>query len=154
MLERAFGKVYDKFKFHFYQSIFEKVGNRELSLTTIETFCIEIIYAMDHPTVGEFASFIRISSPNAAYKINSLVKKGYLRKVQSENDKREYRLEVTEKYLDYYNLSTSYMAVVMNRIKKRFDTEELELLENILEVTAQELMPEVEYTTDVQHLKL
>lgn len=145
MLERAFGKVYDKFKFHFYQSIFEKVGNRELSLTTIETFCIEIIYAMDHPTVGEFASFIRISSPNAAYKINSLVKKGYLRKVQSENDKREYRLEVTEKYLDYYNLSTSYMTVVMDRVKEHFGKEELKMLEHILEVTAEELMPEVEY---------
>lgn len=145
MLERAFGRVYDKFKFHFYQSIFEKVGNRELSLTTIETFCIEMIYAMDRPTVGEFASFIRISAPNAAYKINSLIKKGYLRKVQSENDKREYRLEVTEKYLDYYNLSTSYMTVVMNRIKEHFGEEELKMLEHILEVTAEELMQEVEY---------
>ena len=116
-----------------------------MSLTTIETFCIEIIYAMNRPTAGEFASFIQISSPNAAYKINSLVRKGYLRKVQSESDKREYRLEVTEKYLDYYNLGTSYMTVVMNRVKEHFGKEELEMLEHILEVTAEELMPEVEY---------
>lgn len=145
MLDKVFTKVYEKFKFHFYRSIFERVENRELTLTTIETFCIEIIYAMDHPTIGEFAAFIQISSPNAAYKVNSLIKKGYLRKVQSENDKREYHLEVTEKYLDYYNISSAYTQIVMNRIKERFSAEELELLEHMLEVTSEELMPEVNF---------
>ena len=109
MLEKSFSEVYMKFKLHFYKSLFEKIQNRETSLTTVETFCIEIIYAMNNPTVSEFAQFIQISSPNAAYKVNSLIKKGYLRKVQSESDKREYHLEVTEKYLNYYNISSSYV---------------------------------------------
>ena len=59
---------------------------------------------------------MRISPPNAAYKVNSLVKKGYVRKVQSPDDRREYHLEVTQKYIDYYNISSSYMAEVMERI--------------------------------------
>lgn len=46
----------------------------------------------DRPTVNEFASFVQISPPNAAYKVNSLIRKGYLKKVQSQEDKREYRL--------------------------------------------------------------
>lgn len=58
-----------------FTNLFEKIQNRETSLTTVETYCIEIIAAMGNPTVSEFASFIQISSPNAAYKINSLVKK-------------------------------------------------------------------------------
>ena len=143
MLELAFQKVYEKFKFHFYRSIFERIEKREFTLTTIEAFCIEIIYAMDHPTVGEFAAFSGISSPNAAYKVNSLIRKGYLKKVQSENDKREYHLEVTDKYLDFYNISASYMTTVMERIKKRFAQKDLEMLEHMLEVTADELMPEI-----------
>ncbi len=142
MLEEAFQQVYMKFKLHFYKALFDKIQDRETSLTTVETYCIEIIYAMDHPTVSEFASFIQISSPNAAYKVNSLVKKGYLRKVQSENDKREYHLEVTDKYLNYYNLSSSYVKIVTDRMKERFDPEELKVLEKVLRVTSEELMSE------------
>ncbi len=86
-----------------------------------------------------------LSSPNAAYKINNLVKKGYLRKVQSLTHKREYHLEVTEKYLEYYNISYQYMSTVMERIQKRFTKEELEILENFLNIISEELMPEIEY---------
>lgn len=150
MLEKVFSEVYTKFKLNFYKSMFEKIQNRETSLTTVETYCIEIIYAMNNPTISEFASFIQISSPNAAYKINSLIKKGYLRKVQSETDKREYHLEVTENYMNYYNLSTNYMTEVMKRVKNRFDKEELELLERMLKITAKELMPELDEIKDIK----
>ena len=106
---------------------------------------MEIIYALNKPTVAEFAGIANISSPNAAYKINNLVKKGYLRKVQSEDDKREYHLEVTEKYLNYYNISYNYMETVMKRIEERFSPKELETLENVLKVINDELMPEIKY---------
>ena len=104
MLEKAFHNVYRKFKLHFYEKVFEKMQDKEATLTTVEAFCMEIIYALDRPTVAEFASITNISSPNAAYKINNLVNKGYLKKVQSEDDKREYHLEVTDKYLNNYNI--------------------------------------------------
>lgn len=144
MIEEAFIQVYTKFKLHFYKSLFEKIQKRETSLTTVETYCIEIIYAMGNPTIGEFASFIQISSPNAAYKVNSLIKKGYLEKVQSEDDKREYHLAVTEKYHNYYNLSTNYIKRVTERMKDRFTEEELKVLEKVLTITSKELMPEVD----------
>lgn len=143
MVERELVNVYTKFKLHFYKSLFEKIQTRETSLTTVETYCIEIIYAMNKPTVSEFASFIQISSPNAAYKVNSLIKKGYLRKVQSPNDKREYHLEVTDKYLNYYNLSEAYIKTVTDRMNERFAPDELEILKKILKITSTELMPEV-----------
>lgn len=150
MLEKSFSEVYMKFKLHFYKSIFEKIQNRETSLTTVETFCIEIIYAMNNPTVSEFAQFIQISSPNAAYKINSLIKKGYLRKIQSESDKREYHLEVTEKYLSYYNISSSYVTNVVNRMKERFDDEQLKVFEDVLNITAKELMTELDELSEIK----
>ena len=75
-LETAFNEVYTKFKLHFYQEIFRRFQDREASLTTVETFCMESIMALGSPTVNEFATFMRISPPNAAYKVNSLVKKG------------------------------------------------------------------------------
>lgn len=144
MLQDAFMKVYTKFKLHFYKKFFERVQERETSLTTVETFCMEIIYSINNPTVNEFAKVANISSPNAAYKINNLIKKGYLRKVQSETDKREYHLEVTEKYLNYYNITYSYIGKVMKRVEERLTPEELKVLEKTLHIMSDELMPEIE----------
>ena len=143
MLEQAFFNVYTKFKLHFYQEIFRRFQDREASLTTVETFCMEAIQALGSPTVNEFATFMRISPPNAAYKVNSLIKKGYLKKVQSENDRREYFLVVTQKYKDYYNISYSYLSTVMNRIKDRFSPEDVAKIEEMLTIISDELMPEI-----------
>ena len=144
MLRDAFYQVYTKFKVHFYQEIFQRFQNREASLTTVETFCMEIILALGSPTVNEFATFMRISPPNAAYKVNSLVKKGYIRKVQSPDDRREFHLEVTQKYIDYYNISASYTTEVVERANRRFTPEECAKLEEMLTIVSRELMPEVD----------
>ena len=144
MLEVSFAQVYGKFKLHFYQEIFSTFQDREASLTAVETFCMEVILALKEPTVNEFASFVRISSPNAAYKINSLIQKGYVEKIQSPSDRREYHLRPTQKYMDYYNVSSAYLKSVMDRVKRRYAPEEMEQLDRMLQIVSQELMPEVE----------
>ena len=143
MLEESFSEVYTKFKLHFYQEVFSRFQNREASLTTVETFAMETIQALGAPTINEFTSFMRISPPNAAYKINSLIRKGYVEKVQSDQDKREYHLQVTQKYKDYYNISNDYVRTVMERIQRRFTPEECAKLEEMLTIISQELMTEV-----------
>ena len=143
MLENAFFTVYTKFKLHFYKEIFQRFQTREASLTTVETFSMECIKALGNPTINEFASFMCISPPNAAYKVNSLIKKGYVRKVQSTVDRREFHLEVTQKYMDYYNLSANYMRDVMDRISRRFSPEDCAKLEEMLQIVSAELMPEI-----------
>ena len=140
MLYDSFNKVYTKFKLHFYKEVFKKWRDREVSLTTVETFCMEIIHALGKPTVSEFASFTSLSSANAEDKINNLVKKGYLNKVQSDEDKRIYYLEVTKKYIDYYNISYQYLKEVMSKLEDRFTTEENKVLEKMLRVMSEEIM--------------
>ena len=142
MLEQAFNEVYTKFKLHFYRSVFGRFQKREASLTTVETFCMETIMALGKPSVNEFSSFVGISAPNAAYKINNLIQKGYVRKEQSETDKREYHLVVTQKYIDYYNISYGYLSTVMDRIKARFPAEDVAKIEEMLDIISDELMPE------------
>ena len=143
MLEQRFQAVYTKFKLHFYQEVFSRFQNREASLTTVETFAMETILALGTPTINEFASFMRISSPNAAYKINSLIRKGYIEKVKSEQDRREYHLRPTVKYMHYYNISNDYVRAVMERIQKRFSPAECKKLEEMLTIIDRELMPEI-----------
>ena len=143
MLEQTLSEVYTKFKIHFYQEMFKHLDTRETSLTTVEMFCVEVIYSLKNPTVQEFANFIKVSSPNAAYKVNSLIKKGYIEKIRSEKDKREYHLRVTDKYYNYYNLSQNYVNTVVKRSEEHFTPEQIEILDGILTDMSQELMPEV-----------
>ncbi len=143
MLDQSFSEVYTKFKLHFYRSVFSRFQDREASLTTVESFCMEIINALKNPTINEFASFAQISPPNAAYKVNKLIQKGYVQKIQSPTDKREYHLEPTQKYHDYYNISYTYLQTVMQRIQDRFSPEESAQLESMLDIISSELMPEI-----------
>ena len=142
-IERDFKTIYTKFKLHFYREIFGSWTSHETTLTTVETFCMEVIYAMERPTINEFANFIKISQPNAAYKVNNLIRKGFLRKIRSQKDKREYFLEVTDKYLEYLDIENSYMHKVLERLETRFTKPQLEELDKMLKIVSAELMPEV-----------
>ena len=142
MLEKNFLNIYTKFKMSLYSKVFNQHVD-EGTLTSMEVLCVEVIYALGRPTINEFASFTGMSAPNAAYRISHLIKKGYVNKIQSEEDKREYYLEVTDKYMDVYGVTYDYIATVMNRIKERFSEEQVKALEEILVVMDEELMPEV-----------
>ena len=67
-----------------------------------------------------------------------------MEKIQSPSDRREYHLRPTQKYMDYYNVSSAYLKSVMDRVKRRFAPEEMEQLDRMLQIVSQELMPEVE----------
>lgn len=145
MLEEYFSDIYTKFKLNFYQKIFSRFESREATLSAVETFCVEVIYALGRPTINEFANFVQISQANATYKINNLVSKGYVKKIRSNADKREYYLDVTEKFLAYYGISYDYVKVVTDRIQQRFPKEDIQKFEDMLYIINTELMPEVEF---------
>ena len=151
MLEKDFNEVYTKFKLHFYRAVFGRFKRREATLTTVETFCMEIILALGEPTVNEFSNFVGISPPNAAYKIGSLVKKGYVEKIQSTTDRREYYLRPTQKYIDYYSISYSYLHTVIERVRQRFPAEDCDKMEQMLSVISTELMPELDMLAKCHH---
>ena len=140
MIEENFTSVFDKFKFQFYRKIFESVRERDGSLSAMEAFSLEIIGLLGAPTIGEFADFLNISQSNATYKVNSLMKKGYLERQNSEIDRREYHLVLSEKYYNYISLLTSYEKTVVQRMKERFTPEEQATLDRLLGIISDELM--------------
>ncbi len=142
MLEKNFIEVYDKFKVQFFCKIFEKVRERDGSLSAMEALSLEIIRALDEPTVGQFADFLNISQSNATYKVNNLIKKGYLVRQNSTTDRREYHLVLSEKFYRYAELLTAYELTVVGRMKERFSEEDIGKLNEMLTVISNELMPE------------
>lgn len=144
MVEKNFLEIYDKFKLKFYRSVFELVREREGSLSAMEAFSLEVINMLSEPTVGQFADFLNISQSNATYKVNNLIKKGYLERQNSQTDRREYHLVLSEKYYNYERLMSSYEQEVAGRIRERFGPEELAIFDRMLETISNELMPECE----------
>ena len=144
MMGRSFIEVYDKFKLEFFRRIFELVREREGSLSAMEAFSIEVIHALHEPTVGQFAEFLNISQSNATYKVNNLIKKGYLIRQNSETDRREYHLILSDKYYGYTDIMRSYVDTVVGRIRKSFTPEEAKQFGDMLDRISNEMMPETD----------
>ena len=142
MLEKHFSEVYDKFKLQFYRRVFELVRERDGSLSAMEAFSLEVIHMLGEPTVSQFADFLNISQSNATYKVNNLIKKGYLARQNSTIDRREYHLVLSEKYYTYMNIYSNYELTVMRRVMERFPEEDVACFDRILQVMSNELMPE------------
>jgi len=61
-------------------------------------------------------------------RLTALEKKGYLTKIQSEEDGRIFYLQVTEKTKELLGTSERYTNILYRRLKREFSTDELEVL--------------------------
>lgn len=132
MLEREFEKLYFKFRDNYCKNLFSNVNEEEDGLNPTESYCVEAIYLLKRPTVHQFANFVNISQPNATYRINNLISKGYVRKVMSTEDRREYYLEVTDKFSKDYGINASYNSELISKIYSSFTPEEIEKIDHFL----------------------
>ena len=130
-----FEELYRYLRLAHYQKLFTTISEKPGSLSATEAFSVEVIYLLGEPTIGEFADFLGISQPNASYKVISLVSKGYIMKRPCENDKRECRLVVTQKFLDYYG---SQVPDISN-ITKGFSDEENAVLRKLSKILADDI---------------
>ncbi len=128
MLSQEFQAVYNIFKKNFYASIC--ANSKELTMQ--EAFSLDIIYMLGNPTILEYANYMGISQPNATYKINQMIDKGYLIKTTCQTDKRAYRLQVTDKFLACYRENDRYIQKTLGDIENIFTPEDVVLLEEML----------------------
>lgn len=132
MLEKEFEKLYFKFRNNYCKNLFSGVNDEKDSLSPTESYCVEAIFLLNRPTVHQFANYVNISQPNATYRISNLISKGYVRKVLSEDDRREYFLEVTDKFAKNYGMNASFNAQLMSNIREKFTQEEIAQLEKFM----------------------
>ena len=140
MLEKEFEKLYFKFRNNYCKNLFSSVTEWKEGLSPTESYCVEAIFLLNRPTVHQFANFVNISQPNATYRITNLMNKGYVRKVLSEIDHREYFLEVTDKFSKDYGMKSNFNLELMNGIRSKFTKEEIALLEKMVK-KVNEIMP-------------
>ncbi len=136
MLTQEFQSVYNIFKMSFYASMC--ATSKELAMQ--EAFSLDVIYMLGTPTILEYASYMGISQPNATYKINQLIEKGYLTKEVSQEDKRAYHLAVTPKFLACYRDNDRYIKKILGDIETTFEPEEVALLTKMLKTVKENML--------------
>ncbi len=131
-IEKNFESIYCDFRLRLYKFIFGVLGEREGSLTATEFFAVETIGLMGSPTIGEFAEALSITSSHAAYKVRQLVDKGYVTKLPTD-DKRAFKLEVTQKFKKYYHGDNAYGRYIFETLSKTLTEDELQFCDKLFE---------------------
>lgn len=135
MIKDKFEIIYKNYKLSFYKELFKELNQFEdTSLTAFDFFCLETIYLLQNPTMGEFAAFLEVSNPNVSYKIKNLIQKGYLVKTMDEKDKRVFHLSVTDKFKKFYDQNDYSGMFVIDKIEKEFNEQELTKFEHLLDL--------------------
>jgi len=125
--------LYRNFRLSHYKSLFGKIREKAGSLSATESFAVDVIYLLGEPTIKQFSDYLDISQPNASYKVASLISKGYIEKLPSVDDKREFRLRVTEHFFDYYNTENLFLTETQKVLDETLSSEEQEVFSQCLE---------------------
>lgn len=143
-LGREINSLVSKAKLYYFQRLFRRMQqDKDDALTPLETFCIEIIAQMDEPTVSDFADYINVSQPNAAYKVMNLEKKDYLTREKSPTDGRVTLLKVTPKYYEVFGTSQRYAKILARRLKQNFTSQELKQLGEMVRIISTTLLEDM-----------
>ena len=108
-----------------YKKMFHTLREKTGSLSATEAFSADVIHLL-----------LGISQPNATYKVNNLVAKGYLAKIPGE-DRREVRLQTAGKFNAYYHDNEQALREAMDALAGRFSPEELDAAERVMQALVQ-----------------
>ena len=87
--------------------------------------------------VLQLADTLGISQPNATYKVNNLVAKGYVTKTVSEGDKREIRLSVCDRFYKYYGDLDHFADRAVAALEAEYSPEEIHTFQKMLRSLAE-----------------
>ena len=132
-------RCYERFRLITYRGLFSLLRERDSSLSAAEAFAVDVIYLLEEPTIKEFADCLGISQPNATYRVNHLIQKGYVQKTPSQEDRREAHLHVTDKYMRYRNEGHDAIHRSLQVLQDRFSPEEVATFTRMLQVLADTL---------------
>lgn len=108
------------------ESELQKSQFSDLSITEMHT--IEAIGMYDMKTTTEVANELQITVGTLTTAINRLVKKGYVERIRSEDDRRVVKLGLTKKGKLLFRVHQYFHRQMIRQVLKDMSTEEEEVL--------------------------
>lgn len=108
------------------EEAFHKQHGIKLSMSEIHT--LEAIDRSEGKTMSEVAKHLRITQGTLTVNINRLTNKGYVYRVQDENDRRIYRLKLMDKSKHVLNIHQMFHDQLINEVLHELGEDEKALL--------------------------
>lgn len=93
---------------------------------------LNTIIRMGHPTFSDLAKELNVSKPSVTANVGTLVKKGYVAKVQDHEDLRSFHIVTTQKALDFDELHQNVHKNLAHHLAAQLNDIEIEQLAGLL----------------------
>lgn len=93
---------------------------------------LNTIIHMGHPTFSDLAKELNVSKPSVTANVTTLMRKGYVQKVQDDEDLRTFHIVLTQKALDFDELHQNTHKELAAHLAKRLDADEVDQLSRLL----------------------
>ena len=111
----------------------ETLNNSLLSnLTPTQVHYLDSIFHLIEPNISELASYLNVSKPTVTFAINKMEKQGYVKKNQSDEDRRFFSIHLTSKGQELAKLHDDIHKNYAEIFKQFLDQKELKILEKLL----------------------
>ncbi|HON29351.1 MAG TPA: MarR family winged helix-turn-helix transcriptional regulator [Mesotoga infera] len=105
-------------------------------LTVRQMYYLNIIAKMDRPTISQMAERLSVTKPTVTTTVRKFIEEGYLKRIQSEGDRRIFWLELTNRgrkvIQTYYKIHKDFSHKICEVLDTREAQELIKILEKIL----------------------
>ncbi len=109
----------------------EKLNLKELTLAQMHY--LEVLNQLENPNVTELATEMNLSKPTVTVALDKLIQKGYITKVQSDDDRRSSHLHLTKKGMLINQMHEHAHGQFAELMRESLEPDELEKLTLLLE---------------------
>ena len=110
---------------------FEQEGFSELSMRQL--LYLETIARMGQPTFSELADQLKVTKPSITNLVGKLIGMGYVKKVQSNEDRRVYRIEMAPKGEQFTEMHANMHRLIAHKLTENLSATETGQLVTVLQ---------------------
>ena len=105
---------------------------RFAELSMRQMFYLNTIIRMWHPTFSDLAHELNVTKPSVTAIVGTLINKGYVQKVQDNEDRRAYHIVLTTKGRDFNQIHEAMHKRLADFLAAQLDENEVEQLARLL----------------------
>jgi len=113
------------------EAVFVKKYQEE-GFTARQIVYIDTINMLGNPNLGEIAKALKLSKPSVTAIVDKLASKGYIRKIQSDEDRRSFHVHLSAKGKNLVKMHGETHNKIVDMLQDNLDSRDLKNLVTIL----------------------
>lgn len=132
-MEEIFNELYDLFEKESEMQLEQKMSSMSIDYLTLNHYqYLQAVNQLDAPTLSDISEYLDLSNASVSVMVKKLIKESLLEKIQSEEDKRSYHVQLTEFGKQIVDHDKNSFLSVMRRVEAELNKEERNQLRQIL----------------------